>query len=117
MVPHQLSYEAPALFLIFQMYFQSKDFQLLEDAAAEEGVTREEWQRFIAYVGGFYGNMSNYHSFGDTKFVPEVAPEKFKAILFSNPLYTEPSAFYKEYLDKLYPLVEREIFALEKPFA
>ena len=26
MVPHQLSYESPAIFVLFQMYFQSKDF-------------------------------------------------------------------------------------------
>jgi hypothetical protein len=40
----------------------------------------------MAYVGGFYGNMSNYHSFGAMKFVPDVDPEVFKTILYSHPL-------------------------------
>ncbi|CDW76384.1 dipeptidyl-peptidase 3 [Stylonychia lemnae] len=116
MVPHQISYEAPALFTLFQAYFQQKDLLALEEAAATHGVTQEEWQKFVAYVGGFYGNMSNYHSFGDMKFVPEIPQEKFRAILYSNPLYSDATSFYAELLDRVYPLVEREIFALEKPF-
>lgn len=50
-----------------------------------EGLTADDWSKFIAYVGGFYGNLSNYHSFGHMKFIPEVSPEKFWAILSSNP--------------------------------
>lgn len=88
MVFNQISYESPALFILFQLYFQSKDFQLLQDSAAQKGVSKEEWQRFIAYVGGFYANMGNYHSFGGSKFIPELSPEAFKAIIFSNPLYS-----------------------------
>lgn len=60
--------------------------------------------------------MSNYHSFGNIKFVPELPQEKFKAILFSHPLYNDESSTYKELLDKIYPLVEKEIYALEKPY-
>lgn len=33
MVPHQISYEAPALFSIFLSYFKDPDFQLLEEHA------------------------------------------------------------------------------------
>jgi hypothetical protein len=51
------------------------------------GVSNEDWEKFVAYVGGFYGNMSNYHSFGDMKFIPDLTPETFKKILTSNPLY------------------------------
>lgn len=29
-------------------------------------------QAFLIYVAGFYSNMGNYKSFGDTKFVPNV---------------------------------------------
>jgi len=85
MVFHQISYEAPAIFLLFQLYFSSKDFQMLEEHAAKAGVTHEEWKKFIAYCAGFFGNMSNYHSFGDMKFVPDLAPEVFRRIIFSNP--------------------------------
>lgn len=30
-------------------------------------------QAFLIYAAGFYSNMGNYKSFGDTKFVPNVA--------------------------------------------
>jgi len=61
--------------------------------------------------------MGNYHSFGHSKFVPEVDPSKFRAILFSNPLYEIQGSLYREYLDKILPLVEKEIFALESPYS
>jgi hypothetical protein len=57
----------------------------------------------LAYVGGFYGNMSNYHSFGHMKFIPDLSPENFKKILVSNPLYGNQDAFYREVIDELYP--------------
>ena len=103
MVMHQIIYEAPALFLIFQAYFQEKDFHKLEVAAAQEGVSHDEWKRFVAYVAGFYGNMANYHSFGKMKFIPDLQPEVFKKILTSNPLYSDDHAFYREVIDELYP--------------
>ena len=60
--------------------------------------------------------MSNYHSFGDIKFIPEVSPEKFTTILRSNPLYQDPTDYYKAYLDHLVSLVEKEVHAIEKPY-
>jgi len=67
------------------------------------GISLDEWKKFLAYVGGFYGNMSNYHSFGDMKFIPDLSPEAFKKILTSNPLYGDQDAFYREVIDELYP--------------
>jgi hypothetical protein len=60
MVLHQLCYEAPPLFLIFQAFFQEKDFHKVQEAALAAGVSAEDYQRFVAYVAGFYSNMSNY---------------------------------------------------------
>ena len=116
MMFHQISYESPALFLIFQAYFQERDFLSLEEAAFSQGVSEEHYKQFIAYVSGFYGNMSNYHNFGDMKFVPEISSEVFLQILRSNPLYGDEDACYKEVVDELYPQVETEIFAVDKPF-
>jgi dipeptidyl-peptidase-3 len=120
MVFNQISYESPALFILFQLYFQGKDFQGLQEAAEKKaGVTSEEWQRFIAYVAGFYSNMGNYHAFGHSKFVPELDHAKFRGIILSNPLYQDEKygGMYREYVDRLLPLLEREVFALDKPFA
>jgi dipeptidyl-peptidase III len=73
-VLHQMCYEAPALFIIFQAYFQNRDFDVLEEAAIFAGADKETWRKFLAFVGGFYSNMSNYHSFGFSKFLPELEP-------------------------------------------
>jgi len=59
---------------------------MLEASALKAGATKDEWKNFIAYVGGFYGNMSNYHSFGAMKFIPDLASfERFSLILHSHP--------------------------------
>ena len=101
-----MNYEAAPLFLIFQAYFQEKDFFKLETEARTRGVSAEHWKKFLAYVGAFYSNMSNYHMSGakqNKKFVPDLKQSAFKVILTSNPLYTDGSSFYKEMLDELYP--------------
>jgi dipeptidyl-peptidase-3 len=88
----------------------------LEQAAAAKGVTNDEWNKFIAYVAGFYGNMANYHSFGHMKFIPEVSEETFKTILDSNPLMEQEGALYKSVIEELWPLIQPEIFNIEKPY-
>ena len=75
----------------------------MEAAAADAGISQDDWRKFVAYVGCFYANMGNYHSFGNCKFVPDLAPETLKTILISNPLYEDADAFYKEVIDELYP--------------
>lgn len=60
--------------------------------------------------------MSNYHSFGHHKFVPELSQEKFRTIFYSHPLINDVDSFYRDLLEHIYPLVEREIFAIDKPF-
>ena len=113
---HQICYESPALFLLFQAYFQEKDFFKLEAAAAAKGVTHEQWKKFLAYVGGFYGNFSNYHSFGHMKFIPDLTPEVFKLILDSNPLMDAPESLYKQVVEELWEQVNPEIFNIDKPY-
>lgn len=70
----------------------------------------------MAYVGGFYGNLSNYHNFGHNKFIPELSRATFHQILLSNPCYNDQDSFYREVIDELYPQVEEEIFNIDKPF-
>ena len=106
MVLHQLAYEAPPLFVIFQAYFAGTDFENLFASAEKSGVTADEWKNFLAYVGGFYGNLSNYHSFGDLKFVPQLEADKFKDILYSHPALegdSEEGKTLRGVLDELFP--------------
>ena len=66
------------------------------------GVSKDAWKSFIAYVGGFYGNVSNYHNFGNNKFIPNLSPEDFKKILYSHPNLNKAHLHLKEVLDNLY---------------
>jgi dipeptidyl-peptidase-3 len=102
--------------LVFQAYFQEKDFHKLEVAALASGVSADDYSKFLAYSAGFYGNMSNYHNFGDLKFIPEVSSEVFKQILQSNPLYSDTDVFYKEAIDALLPEVLAVIYKIDKPY-
>mmetsp|Transcript_22285 Transcript_22285/g.27354 ORF Transcript_22285/g.27354 Transcript_22285/m.27354 type:complete len:157 (+) Transcript_22285:136-606(+) len=118
MTLHQICYEAPPLFCLFQAYFEKKDFEELQEAAMRsvEGLTEDDWKKFIAYVAGFYGNLSNYHSFGHMKFIPELSPEKFWGILRSNPRATVEGSPIKWALENIVDKVETEVFAYEAPY-
>lgn len=61
--------------------------------------------------------MSNYHSFGDMKFVPDLPSfEVFTKILYSHPKINEHGFVLKKYLDQLLPQVNKEVFSLDKPY-
>jgi len=60
--------------------------------------------------------MGSYHAFGGNKFIPDLTKETFRTILTSNPLYTQTHTFYREVIEELYPQVETEIFAIDKPY-
>lgn len=98
------------------MFFQDKNFGALQEAATAKGVSEEDFKKFIAYVGGFYSNMSNYHSFGDHKFVPEISQETFHAILDSHPHKQVEGSEYSKFLERVLPLIEHEVFAIGKPY-
>eukprot|EP01107_Rhizomastix_libera_P002715 TRINITY_DN14675_c0_g1_i2.p1 TRINITY_DN14675_c0_g1~~TRINITY_DN14675_c0_g1_i2.p1 ORF type:complete len:700 (-),score=187.78 TRINITY_DN14675_c0_g1_i2:87-1973(-) len=51
-----------------------------KDLAAKNGVSSEDFEEFLIYAAAFYGNMGNYLSFGDTKFIPNLPRESFVKI-------------------------------------
>ena len=59
-------------------------------------------QHFLDYAAQFLGNTGNYKSFGDSKFIPRLKPEKFKALASSS-----QSAM------KLYEQIEDRMFESE----
>lgn len=60
--------------------------------------------------------MSNYHSFGDLKFVPEMEPDVFRAILTSHPDFSDQDSLIFKIYEEVYPKVEAEIFAYDAPY-
>nr|VZI32617.1 unnamed protein product [Spirometra erinaceieuropaei] len=77
----QLSPEAAGIFLLSQHVFQKQTVSEINDLAKSNGIQTEDFNAFIAYFASIYGNLGNYLSFGDTKFIPAVNREVFTDII------------------------------------
>lgn len=61
--------------------------------------------------------MSNYHSFGHQKFIPDVSEETFLTILKSNPYHPEQDSFYQtKIVGGIFEEIKTEIFNIDKPY-
>lgn len=52
---------------------------------ADAKLSDEELKSFLDYAAQFLGNTGNYKSFGDSKFIPRLEPQQFKAIASLTP--------------------------------
>ncbi|KAF2131631.1 dipeptidyl-peptidase III [Dothidotthia symphoricarpi CBS 119687] len=48
--------------------------------AKEAGLSQEEIDAYLNYAAQFLGNLGNYKSFGDSKFIPRLEPRQLKAL-------------------------------------
>lgn len=62
----------------------------------------------MIYASAFLSNMGNYKSFGDTKFIPNVDPDKFKSLIMAS----EAAAKDKEVIEKLWNKVGEPMYDL-----
>ena len=69
----QCSAESVPIFSLLQLVFSAEPVAKLTEAAVAAGLSEEEVSQGMMYVAAFYGNLGNYKSFGDTKFVPEIS--------------------------------------------
>ncbi|KAF2274541.1 dipeptidyl-peptidase III [Westerdykella ornata] len=53
--------------------------------ARSAGFNKEELQAYLDYAAQFLGNLGNYKSFGDSKFVPRLAPKRLLALAALTP--------------------------------
>ena len=81
-----------------------------KERAAAAGVSDEEWAQFVVYSAGVYQNCGNFQSFGDSKFVPQCTPEKFKAIVRASTAYETK----KDVLEDILTRIERELYCEEE---
>eukprot|EP00357_Protocruzia_adherens_P016775 CAMPEP_0114997242 /NCGR_PEP_ID=MMETSP0216-20121206/14785_1 /TAXON_ID=223996 /ORGANISM="Protocruzia adherens, Strain Boccale" /LENGTH=708 /DNA_ID=CAMNT_0002361591 /DNA_START=1606 /DNA_END=3732 /DNA_ORIENTATION=- len=107
----QRSYEAPALFLVFNTIFRG-DLAAYKARVLEAGLTEDDWKAFTVYVAAVFQNCGNYKSFGDSKFVPELEKEKLVQIIKLSPSYGDKS----EVIDRLWAAIETEVFAFVPPY-
>jgi hypothetical protein len=86
----------------------------------KEKIPTKSFLNFILYSAGVFLNYSNYNNFGSKKFVPELLPDEFEAILMSNPLFkdkTDKGSLYRRAFTEIFPKIKTEIFEYRKPFA
>lgn len=70
-------------------------------------------KNYLSYAAQFLGNGgANYKSFGDSKFLPRLAPEKFDALAKSSPAAEK---YYKLFKDALYETKDEGLMHLGYP--
>ena len=77
----QTSYESPALFIIFQLFFSSfKEFSELKSLLLKNNISDINYNGFIKYAAYFYSNFGNYSRF-KKKIIPTIKLQDFEEIL------------------------------------
>jgi len=106
----QTSPESVPIFALFQLVFCAQSVaDFIEAAKTKEGLTQNEIDQAMMYAAAFYGNLGNYKSFGDTKFVPELPKEQMRRFLLSGG--ADPSTVEKlwaECNERMYSLTPRQ---------
>ena len=87
--------------------------ETLKTSAISQGVSEDEWKQMLAYSAAVFQNCGNYHSFGDTKFVPQLNADQFKKVYKASESYQ----VYSEKMDFLMEKIEKEVYTEEDPFA
>lgn len=65
----------------------------------EAGLSQDELDAYLNYAAQFLGNLGNYKSFGDSKFVPRLEPRQLKALATVSKRTLE---LYEQFQDAIY---------------
>lgn len=97
-VLRQASPESESIYdFIIALHLHSKgDYDAL---AKEAGLSQEELDAYLNYAAQFLGNLGNYKSFGDSKFVPRLEPRQLKALATVS---NEALGHYDSFKDHIY---------------
>lgn len=80
---------------------------------AGAGFSEEDVKNYLSYAAQFLGNGgTNYKSFGDSKFLPRLAPEKFDALAKFSPAAEK---YYKLFKDALFETKDEGLMHLGYP--
>lgn len=82
----QTSPESPAIYMLLQLIFEHEDNldELKALLMERHSLTDDDFQSFLTYAAGFYSNMGNYKSFGDSKILPGITSEKLQSIVLAS---------------------------------
>ena len=104
----QISYESPALFIIFQTFFSSFEdiYKLEEQVLKIPNMTKKDFDLFILYAAEFYSKYGNYSSFGHLKRYPYLPCEKFEEILKLSPKFDSFSGIWNNIKNLVYTFAD-----------
>ncbi|KAI7862371.1 dipeptidyl-peptidase 3 [Spinellus fusiger] len=79
----QTNPEAEEIYDLILSIFTNQQEELvdLEQLAEKSGVSPESFDSLLQYSAQFLGNLSNYKSFGDEKFIPRIPVEDFEKVV------------------------------------
>ncbi|PVI08461.1 dipeptidyl-peptidase III [Periconia macrospinosa] len=97
-VLRQVSSEAEDIYdFIIALHKHSKgDYSTL---AKDAGLSQDDIDAYLNYAAQFLGNLGNYKSFGDSKFVPRLDPQQLKALASTSPTALH---LYEKFKDAIY---------------
>ncbi|GAM17970.1 hypothetical protein SAMD00019534_011450 [Acytostelium subglobosum LB1] len=78
----QTSVESLNIFRLLLHLFTYYTPESLRKATVEDGiVTNQEYEDLLQYSAQFFGNIGNYLSFGDSKFIPRIPKDRLHSII------------------------------------
>ncbi|XP_063801162.1 dipeptidyl peptidase 3 [Pseudophryne corroboree] len=105
----QTSPESPAIYILLNRLFRAQEPSVLHDVALLQEITEDEYQALLVYTAGFFANVGNYKSFGDTKFVPNIPKEKLEKLVRASEAFAKDP----EGIEALWKMVETHMYSLE----
>ncbi|GAA5867247.1 hypothetical protein JCM8547_003134 [Rhodosporidiobolus lusitaniae] len=104
----QSTHKAESLFdLILAVFSSSADQHKLADLKAlkqKSGVSEEDWTAVLAYAAQVLSNLSNFKSFGATKFVPRAPESAFEAVVKASERSSVALPLWEELKNEIYSL-------------
>ncbi|TNY19974.1 peptidase family M49-domain-containing protein [Rhodotorula diobovata] len=83
----------------------------------KSGVSDEDWDAVLAYAAQVFSNLSNFRSFGATKFIPRAAQDAFAAVVAAAERSSVALPLWKELASEIYALTPEASLSIGKPTA
>ncbi|ORZ19820.1 dipeptidyl peptidase III [Absidia repens] len=101
---NQTNPHAESIYDLIVKVFSNKQGQLVDVKELEKrsNVSPESFENLLQYSGQFLGNLSNYKSFGDEKFIPRVSSEDFEKVVSASEFKDEALKLFKQSKNEIY---------------
>ncbi|SAM08954.1 hypothetical protein [Absidia glauca] len=100
----QTNPQAESIYDLILKVFSTPNGQLTNVSALEQRskVASESFDDLLQYSGQFLGNLSNYKSFGDEKFIPRISSDDFEKVVAACEQRDEALALFQQSKHELY---------------